>query len=83
MKREYYYPIEVRPLEDYRILLTFNNKERRVFNVKPYLDDVFWAPLRNPAIFHAVRINPMTVEWPGEIEFAPDVLYEDSEPVTL
>jgi hypothetical protein len=32
-------PVYVEPLEDYQLLLRFDNKEERIFDVKPYLED--------------------------------------------
>ena len=46
-----YYPIHVKPLEKYQLLITFDNNEQRVFDVTPYLDDKFFSPLRNLLIF--------------------------------
>ena len=76
-----YYPIEVKPLEHYRLLITFDNKEQRIFDVSPYLDDGFFAALRNPVIFETAKINPLTVEWAGGIDICPDELYYNSKPV--
>ena len=76
-----YYPIEVQPLENYCLLITFDNKEQRIFDVTPYLKDSFFAPLRNPLIFQTVKINPLTVEWAGEIDICPDELYYNSKPL--
>ena len=79
---ESYYPIDVTPLEQYRLLLTFDNKEQRIFDVAPYLSDSFFAPLRNTAIFNSVKTNPLTVEWAGGIDMCPDELYYNSTPVS-
>jgi hypothetical protein len=78
-----YYPVEVKPLEHYRLLITFDNKERRIFDVAPYLDDAFFAPLRSLAVFNSVKINPITVEWAGGIDLCPDELYYNSQPIDL
>ena len=76
-----YYPIEVKPLEQYKLLITFDNKEQRIFDVTPYLNDNFFMPLRNPTIFRTAKINPITVEWMGGIDICPDELYYNSYPV--
>ena len=80
-KMESYYPIEVKPIENYCLLITFDNKEQRIFDVSPYLDDIFFSPLRNLAIFQTVKTNPITVEWAGGIDICPDELYYNSKPV--
>jgi len=77
-----YYPISVKPLPDYRLMLTFDNNEQRIFDVTPYLDDPFFAPLRNIAFFETASINPISVEWNGGIDFCPDELYYNSEPMS-
>jgi hypothetical protein len=35
--------IEVVPMEEYKLLLTFSNDEIAIFDVLPYLNDKFWA----------------------------------------
>ena len=75
-----YYPIEVQPLKQYRLLITFDNNEQRIFDVAPYLDDKFFSPLRNPVIFNSVKVSPMSLEWLGGIDMCPDELYYNSVP---
>ena len=75
-----FYPIEVMPLEHYKLLIVFDNKEKRIFDVNPYLDDSFFAPLRNPAIFNSVKISPISIQWAGGIDICPDELYYNSVP---
>jgi len=74
-----YYPVKVKPLPDYRLLITFDNEERRIFDVTPYLNDDFFAPLRNHAVFQSAKINPLTIEWVGGIDMCPDELYYNSK----
>jgi len=79
---ESYNPIAVTPLERYRLLITFDNNEQRVFDVTPYLCDSFFSPLKNMALFNTVRINPLTVEWACGIDICPDELYYNSIPAS-
>ena len=78
---ESFYPIDVKPLEQYRLLITFDNNERRVFDVAPYLSDSFFAPLKTMAVFQSVKTTPLTIEWAGGIDMCPDELYYNSTPV--
>ena len=73
-----YYPVAVKPFAQYKLLITFDNNERRVFDVEPYLSDTFFMPLKNPSIFNAVRVSPISLEWPGGIDICPDELYYNS-----
>ena len=77
---ESYYPIDVIPLEGYKLLITFSNTEKRVFDVSPYLSDSFFAPLKSLAVFNSVRISPISIEWAGGIDMCPDELYFNSIP---
>jgi len=71
----------VKPLKDYRLLLTFDNGEQRVFDVEPYLSKGIFSELREPGRFNAVRISFDTVEWPNGADLCPEVLYEEGVPV--
>ena len=71
-------PVYVKPLDDYRLLLRFDNKEERIFDVKPYLEDNYFSPLKSKAIFRTVKTNQLTVEWIGNIDICPDELYYNS-----
>jgi len=35
----------VTPLENYHLLLTFENNEKRIFNISPYLDEGIFKQL--------------------------------------
>lgn len=40
-----------------------------------------FAPIRNDrSIFERVRVSHGTIEWPGEVDLCPDVLYGRGEP---
>jgi len=75
---ESYYPIAVEPLNEYKLLITFDNKEKRIFDVTPYLTDSFFAPLKSLTIFNSVKISPISLEWSGGIDMCPDELYYNS-----
>lgn len=76
-----YYPVSVKPIEGYRLFIVFDNGEHRIFDVTPYLEDDFFSPLHNIAVFNTVRVNPLSIEWAGGIDICPDELYYNSEPV--
>ena len=40
------HPVAVKPLHDYILSVTFSNGEHRHFDVKPYLEMPFFAPLK-------------------------------------
>jgi hypothetical protein len=72
----------VRPLDDYRLEVVFENSERRIFDVKPYLQRVVFARLQNCATFQAARVVAGSVGWPGGVDLSYDTLYLESRPIT-
>jgi len=58
--------------------LTFSDGTRKRVNVLPLLDGPIFDPLREPAHFSRVVLDPVvgTVVWPNEADLAPEALYE-------
>ena len=77
------YVKRVRPLKDYQLEIIFENSERRIFDVKPYLKRGVFVRLQNRAVFQAVRVVAGSVEWPGELDLSYDTLYLESQPTTI
>ena len=73
--------ISVRVLPEYQLELEFKNRERRTFDMRPLLSMKPWDRLTNPVIFDKVKVDYGTVVWPGEIDIAPETLYDDSIPI--
>ncbi len=73
----------VRSLDDYRLEILFENDERRVFDMKPYLHRGVFVRLQNRAVFQAARVVAGSVEWPGEVDLSYDTLYVESEPMAV
>ncbi len=73
--------ISVTPRADFVLDLEFENGERRRFDMKPLLTMKPWSRVVSPSIFNRVRVDYGTVVWPGEIDIAPETLYEDSVPI--
>ncbi|WP_422444850.1 DUF2442 domain-containing protein [Thermoanaerobacterium sp. DL9XJH110] len=71
--------IDVKPLQDYKLLLTFENGEKRVFDMKPYLDKGIFQELKDEKIFRSVRVSFDSIEWSNQADVDPEVLYEKSK----
>jgi hypothetical protein len=67
---------KVKPLIDYKLELTFENNEIRIFDVKPYLDTGLFRTLKDENLFKMVRVSYDTIEWPNKVDLDPEVLYE-------
>ncbi len=75
--------LKVRPLEDFRLYIVFDNGEERIFDVSPYLERGIFTELKAPSQFNSVRVAEGTVQWANEADFCPDTLYEDSVPYNI
>ena len=65
---------------DFGLALIFNNGERRRFDMRPYLDYPVFRRLKNKGYFSLARVDYGTVVWPGNIDIAPETLYDRSVP---
>lgn len=63
------------------LLLTFTNGETRRFDIAPYLGYAAFEPLRQISFFKLARAGHGTVTWPNDIDFDPDTLYLEGQPV--
>ena len=70
--------VSVEPLDDYKILLTFSNNEKRIKDMKPYLDKGVFQKLKDKNLFNNVQLSYGTVTWDGEIDLCADSIYETS-----
>lgn len=73
--------IAVQPLPDFHLDLEYQNGERRRFDMRPLLALKPWDCIATPHLFDRVRVEYGTVVWPGDIDIAPETLYDDSVPV--
>jgi hypothetical protein len=69
---------EVVPQADYTLLLTFENNERKLFDVKPYLNKGVFQELKDFSMFQTARVFFDTVAWKNEVDLAPETLYQNS-----
>ncbi len=68
----------VKYVKDYVLQVTFNNGRIKQVNLQNELDGEVFEPLRNPAVFQQVAVNPdtKTIEWPNGADMAPEFLNE-------
>lgn len=77
----YFAVIDVKPQDNYFLLLTFENGERRQFDMKPYLDFGIFQELKDPGLFKTVKTSYDSIEWANEADFDPEILYQKSQRV--
>jgi len=73
--------ISVHVSPGFHLDLEFANGERRRFDMRPLLAIKPWNRVAAPTVFECVRVEYGTVVWPGEIDVAPETLYDDSVPL--
>lgn len=75
--------ISVKTFDDYTLELVFENGEKRLFDMKPFLNKKPYAKLSNSPLFSKASIQYGTVVWPGNIDIAPDTLWAQSAPTDV
>lgn len=70
--------VDVKPLKNYRLLLTFENNEQRIFDVTFFLDKGKFKELKDISLFNSVRTCFDTIQWENELDFDPEFLYSES-----
>ncbi len=67
---------------DYRVILQFDNGEKKIVDLK---DTIFndrraiFEPLRKKDFFQDFHVKFNTISWKNEADFAPEFLYEIGE----
>jgi len=70
--------IRVMPRDDFFLELWFDNGAHRLFDARPYLDRGVFIALKDPDCFKQAYIAYGTVCWPGNLDIAPETLYDKS-----
>jgi len=73
--------VKVEAKSGYKLLLEFENGETRMFDMSPYMDKKPFLCLKASPLFMKAAVDYGTVVWPGNIDIAPETLYEKSLPV--
>lgn len=79
------YVVAVSPCPDFRLAVVFETGERRIVDVRPFLDRGVFTQLRDPAVFQTAHVVAGSVEWRGATELSSpalsfDTLYAEGVP---
>ena len=69
---------KVKPLSNYKLELTFENREIKIFDVKPYLNTGLFKTLKDEKLFNMVKVLYDSIAWPNGVDLDPEILYEKS-----
>jgi hypothetical protein len=70
--------IRVVPRDDFQLELWFNTGEHRLFDARPYLTRGVFTALQDIHRFKQAFVSLDTVCWPGNLDIAPETLYDRS-----
>jgi len=78
MEHPIYRVTAVEPLGGYRLRLSFDDWSIREIDLGSVLEGEIYGPLRDPAMFAAVLIDPEvhTLVWPNGADFDPAILHD-------
>ncbi len=75
--------VDVKAMNNYLLLIKFDNGEQKVYNCFPLLKNKLFAELKDPDFFKTVHIDDMgLVCWNDATDINPYDLYNDSENLT-
>jgi hypothetical protein len=69
----------VKPEQDFKLLITFSNGEVKSFDVKPYLGIGLFKELKDLSLFNSVKPFLGSIQWSNGIDLCPDTLYLESK----
>ncbi len=75
--------IDVKHTQEYQLILTFENGEKKLVDLKNRLSGPIFAPLKDVDFFKKVYVDMElgTIAWPNGADKAPDTLYEIGQPL--
>jgi len=76
MRPMYWDVVEVRPEPDYCLFVRFADGTQGHLQLSPDELTGALAPLRDRRFFESAFVEHGAVTWPGEIDLAPDAMYE-------
>ena len=62
----------------YNVRVRFDTGEIGVFNCEYLMADPYWSGLKNEALFKTARAEYGTIVWDGNIDVAPESVWERS-----
>jgi len=62
-------------LDDYKLLITFENNEKKIFDVSPYLEIGKFSELKEQTMFQSVHVSFDSIEWANKLDLDPELLY--------
>ena len=71
---------DVKTIDDYKLILTFEDDSVRIFDMKPLLRKGVFKELKDEKLFKTVKVSFDSIEWANGIDVDPETLYKDGVP---
>ena len=71
--------VHVQAEQNFKLLITFNNGEKKSFDVKPYLGIGVFKELQDVSLFNSVKPFLGSIQWANGLDLCPDTLYLEAE----
>ena len=75
--------VSVSPRDDFHLEMKFSTGEMGVVDARPYLEKGGFQRLKDLSLFKQAYVAFDTVCWPGDLDIAPETLYDRSLKVKL
>lgn len=66
------------PQSGLKVAVEFDTGERGIYDCSRLIEDPYWACLKNPSRFRTARAEYGTIVWDGNIDVAPESVWEDA-----
>ncbi len=73
--------VDVKARPGYLLEIEFENGERRLFDMSTLIDKQPFGRLKAANAFFRAYVDYGTVVWPGNVDIAPETLYDRSIPI--
>jgi len=70
--------IRVEATDDYAVVIEFEDGEKRLLDMSPYLDFERFREIKSRKRFKDVRISFDTIEWGNGLDLDPEFIHEKS-----
>ncbi len=72
------------PLEDHKVLITFENRKQKEVDLDPYLRGPIFEGIRSDKkVFQSMKVEDGAITWDNGADIDPDVLYYGLTPAWM
>lgn len=66
----------VKPIDNAKVFVTFDNGASGVFDCSQYMKNAYWRQLNDPAYFRQVKVECGTLCWPNDLDIDPEEVWD-------